>query len=45
MTTFSGPVRLVNRIVSPDEYISEMHMGLPDGKEFKSMKTRYVRKK
>lgn len=40
-----SPVRLVNRIVGPDEYVSEMWMGLPDGKEFKSMENRYVRKK
>jgi len=40
-----SPVRMVNRIVGPDEYISEMYMGLPDGKEFKSMENRYVRKK
>jgi Protein of unknown function (DUF1579) len=39
------PVRTVTRIVSPDEYAYEMYMGLPDGKEFKSMEARYTRKK
>jgi hypothetical protein len=39
------PVRAVTRIVGPDEYVYEMYMGLPDGKEFKSMEARYVRKK
>lgn len=38
-------VRAVTRIVGPDEYVYEMYMGLPDGKEFKSMEARYVRKK
>ena len=39
------PTRAVTRIVGPGEYIYEMYMGLPDGKEFKSMEVRYVRKK
>lgn len=36
-------VRMVTRIVGPNEYVTEMYMGLPDGKEFKSMENRYVR--
>jgi len=39
------PVRSVTRIVGPDEYIYEMYMGMPDGKEFKSLENRCVRKK
>ena len=40
-----SPVRMVFRILGPDDYLTEMFMGLPDGKEFKSMETRYVRVK
>jgi len=39
------PVRMVLRIVGPDEYVSETYMTLPDGKEFKTMEDRTVRKK
>jgi Protein of unknown function (DUF1579) len=39
------PVRAVTRIIGPNEYAYEMYMGLPDGKEFKSMEARYTRKK
>jgi len=39
------PVRMVIRVLGPDEYISETFMTLPDGKEFKSMEDRTVRKK
>ena len=39
------PVRSVTRIVGPDEYIYEMYMGMPDGKEFKSLENRCVRRK
>ena len=39
------PVRMVTRILGPDECIQEMYMGLPDGKEFKSMEDRYTRVK
>ena len=38
-------VRGVTRIVGPDEYVYEMFMGMPDGKEFKSLENRCVRKK
>jgi len=38
-------VRSVTRIVSPDEYVYEMFMGMLDGKEFKSRENRCVRKK
>ncbi len=40
-----SPVRMVTRIIGPDEYLTQMYMGLPDGKEFKSMENRYQRKK
>ena len=39
------PVRMVIKIVSSDEYISETYMKLPDGKEFLSMVDRSVRVK
>jgi len=39
------PVRSVTRIVGPDEYVYEMYMGMPDGKEFKSLENRCLRKK
>jgi hypothetical protein len=39
------PVRMVIRVVGPDEYVSETYLTLPDGKEFKSMEDRSVRKK
>jgi hypothetical protein len=37
------PVRMVIRIVSPDEYVSETYMKLPDGKDFLGMADRSVR--
>lgn len=39
------PVRMVIRIVSLDEYVSETYMTLPDGKEFLGMVDRSVRVK
>lgn len=39
------PVRMVVKIVSPDEYVSETFMTLPDGKEFLGMSDRSVRVK
>lgn len=39
------PVRMVIKIVSPNEYVSETYMTLPDGKEFLSMVDRSVRMK
>jgi hypothetical protein len=36
---------MVIRVVGPDEYVSETYLTLPDGKEFKSMEDRSVRKK
>jgi hypothetical protein len=39
------PVRMVIRIVSQDEYVSETYMKMPDGKDFKSMVDRYIRRK
>lgn len=38
-------VRALTRFVGPDEYVFEQLMVLPDGKEFKSMEMRCVRKK
>jgi len=38
-------VRGVTRIAGPDEYVYEMSMTMPGGKEFKSMENRCVRKK
>jgi hypothetical protein len=37
--------RSITRVVSPDEYVYEMYMGLPDGTEFKSLENRCLRKK
>jgi hypothetical protein len=39
------PVRMIVKIVSPDEYVSEPYMRLPDGKEFLNMSDRSVRVK
>ncbi|HDT13068.1 MAG TPA: DUF1579 domain-containing protein [Candidatus Aminicenantes bacterium] len=39
------PVRMIIKIVSPDEYVSETYMTQPDGKEFLSMIDRSVRLK
>ena len=39
------PVRMVIKIVGPDEYASESFTTLPDGKEFKNMEDRSVRRK
>lgn len=38
-------VRSVTRLVGPDEFSYEMYMAGPDGKEFKSLEYRAVRKK
>jgi hypothetical protein len=38
-------VRMVTKIVSPDEYVGETYMTGADGKEFKTMENRLVRKK
>ncbi|OGD17789.1 MAG: hypothetical protein A2V76_09035 [Candidatus Aminicenantes bacterium RBG_16_63_14] len=39
------PVRMVIKIVSPDEYMSETYMAMPDGKDFLNMSDRSVRVK
>lgn len=39
------PFHIAIKIVGPDEYAFELYMRLPDGKEFKSMEYRSVRKK
>ncbi len=39
------PVRAVTTIVSPDEFMFENYMTLPDGKEFKSLEYRAVKLK
>jgi hypothetical protein len=41
----TSKVRTLTRFVSPDEYVFEQLMVLPDGGEFKSMEMRCVRKK
>ncbi len=41
----TNPVRMVIKIVSPDEYTSETYMTMPDGKEFLNMSDRSVRVK
>ncbi len=38
-------VKMVTTIINKDKYLFEMFMGLPDGKEFKSMEMFYTRKK
>ena len=40
-----SPVRTVTRIIGPDEYLYQLYIGRPDGKEFMSMENRYQRKK
>lgn len=37
--------RSITRVVSPDEYVYEMYMALPDGTEFKSQENHCLRKK
>jgi len=39
------PVRAVTRFTGPDEYIYELYMTGPDGKEFKALENKAVRKK
>jgi hypothetical protein len=39
------PVKMVIRITGPDEFASETWMTMPDGKPFKSMEDRTVRRK
>lgn len=41
----SNPVRMVIKIVSPDEYASETYMTMPDGREFMNMSDRSFRQK
>ncbi len=41
----TSPVRMIIKIVSPDEYASETYMTMPDGKEFLNMSDRSVRLK
>jgi hypothetical protein len=38
-------VRMVTRVVSPDEHIQEMYMTMPGGKEYKGMEIDYKRVK
>lgn len=45
MTGGKMKVRAVTRIISQDEYIYELYMVGPDGKEFKSLENRATRKK
>jgi len=41
----TSKVRAVTRWIGPDEFVYEMYMVAGDGKEFKSMENRCVRKK
>jgi hypothetical protein len=45
MTGGLSKVRAVVTFTGPDSYVFEQFMGLPDGKEFKSMEMRCTRKK
>jgi hypothetical protein len=45
MTGEKMKVRTVTKLISRNEYVFEMYMILPDGKEFKSMENRSTRKK
>ncbi len=38
-------VRSVTKILGPDEYVYEMYMEMPEGKEFKSLENHCIRKK
>jgi hypothetical protein len=41
----TSKVRAVTRWVGPDEFVYEMYMVGADGKEFKNMENRCIRKK
>jgi hypothetical protein len=45
LSAILGLYRSITRVMSPDEYIYEMYMGMPDGPEFKSLENRCLRKK
>jgi len=45
MTGGTVKVRDITKMISPDEFSYEMYMTGPDGKEFKSLENRAVRKK
>jgi hypothetical protein len=45
MTGGTMKVRAVTKMIGPDEFSYEMYMVGPDGKEFRSLKNRAVRKK
>jgi hypothetical protein len=45
MTGGTTMVKMITRILGPDEFINEQYMAMPDGKEFKSMENRCVRTK
>ena len=45
MTGEDMKVRITTTLLSTDEYVYEMYMVLPDGKEFKSLENRSARKK
>ena len=45
MTGSSIKVRSVTKFLSKDEYVYELYMISPDGKEFKSLENRSTRKK
>jgi hypothetical protein len=41
----TSKVRAVTRWIGPDEFVYEMYVVTDDGKEFKSMENRCIRKK
>jgi len=45
MTGGATKVKIMTKILGPDEFVNEQYMVLPDGKEFKSMENRCLRKK
>ena len=45
MTGGTMKVKAITKMISPDEFTYELYMAGPDGKEFKSLENRSVRKK
>ncbi|MDH4217946.1 MAG: DUF1579 domain-containing protein [Candidatus Aminicenantes bacterium] len=44
MTGGSIGIRAVTKLISKDEFVDEMYMIGPDGKEFKTLENRAIRK-
>ncbi|MEN8153570.1 MAG: DUF1579 domain-containing protein [Acidobacteriota bacterium] len=45
VTGGKSKVKMVTTIINKDKFFFEMYMGMPDGKEFKSLEITYTRKK